>query len=323
MCVLFLLTHAPISGKIIGMGSHTTFSRQDAGADNQAPVPGKARLLNKNVPHTELKQLFPAINENPYRRLNIAFLLMSVIPLLALIYIFLIAKNLVGDMPASRVWPILGPTAVILILGYVVAYGVIKNIINKTLSYAAQAKHADELKSTFAMSLAHDLKSPIATIMANISNLQAGFLGFLGNLTEKQIEAVTICKDVATRMNTITTDLINVHIFEARETELVMTRFDLRKTLDAQHRELASVARIKNISLHAELPRKSLYVRADPEKITRAINNLLSNSIKHTPDGGKVKIKAHAVDGLARVYFLNTGTPIPSDKLQTIFTSIP
>ena len=265
--------------------------------------------------NTKTKILFQELNENPYRRLNLAFLLISVIPILALAYI-LLDKVFIGNKALSDIGPILFSSGIILILGYVVAYGVIKNIINKTLLYAAKAKQADEMKSTFAMALAHDLKSPIATIKANISNLQAGFLG---KLSGEQEEVVKVCRDVADRMNSMTTELINAYIIEARKTELKITFFDLRKLIEEQHRELATIASEKNITLKVELPKASLLVSADQERIARAVNNLFSNSIKHTPAGGKVTIKAYAIDGFARVEFLNTGTPIPSDKLERIF----
>ena len=265
--------------------------------------------------HTETRLLFQELSENPYRRLNIAFFLMSVIPILALAYIFF-DKVFIGNKALSDIGPILLFSGIILIMGYVVAYGLINNIINKTLAYAAKAKQADEMKATFAMALAHDLKSPIATIKANISNLLAGFLG---NLTKDQEEVVTICRDVADRMNSITTELIDAFVIEARKTELKITLLDLRQLIEAQHRELATIASEKGVALKIELTKSPLATNADQEKIIRAINNLFSNSIKHTPVGGKVTVKAYAVDGLARVDFLNTGAPIPSNKLDKIF----
>lgn len=270
-------------------------------------------LMSRN--YTELKFLFQELNENPYRRLNLAFLLISVIPLLALAYV-LFDKVFIGNKSFSDVGPILGCAATILILGYIVAYGVIKNIINKTLLYAAKAKHADEIKSTFAMSLAHDLKSPVATIKANIANLQAGFLG---SLTPQQKDAVAVCNEVSDRMNTITTNLISAYMIEARKTEMTLTTFDLRQIIEAQNRELMTIAREKKIALQIDLCKNPLWINADHEKITRAVNNLLNNSIKHTPEAGKVTVKTYPTDGLARVDFFNTGTPIPHDKLEKIF----
>ncbi len=263
----------------------------------------------------QTRLLFQELNENPYRRLNVAFFLMSVIPILAMGYI-LVDKVIVGNKALKDIGPILFSSGAVLVLGYILAYGVIKNVIYKTIDYAARAKQADEMKSAFAMALAHDLKNPVATIRANISNL---YSGILGDLNSQQQETAKICRETADRMNTMIGDLINTYIFEARKTDLKKTRFDLRGLLEKQHRELVSIAQEKEVALTMDIMKSELSIDADREKIERAVNNLLSNSIKHTPKQGQVTVKAYVSDGFVRVDFLNTGKTIPQDKLEKIF----
>lgn len=263
----------------------------------------------------ELEFLFKELNENPYRRLNFSFFLISVIPILALVYAFsdIISK---GIKAYNYTVCILALAGVILILGYIFAYGVIRNIVNKTLVYAAKAKRADEMKSAFAMALAHDLKSPLAAIKANISNLKAGFLG---KLSKEQEDIVDICKETSTRMNAIIMELIDTYMIEARIAPLKVAPFDLKELVEEQKRELASVALNKNITIHLEFPQKAIILNADREKIYRAINNLFNNSIKHSHAGGKVTIKGSSVDHLICLEIFSDGPVIPEDRLQKIF----
>ena len=125
--------------------------------------------------NNELEFLFKELNENPYRRLNFSFILISVIPILSLVYIlFDIVSS--GNKILYNIGFILLFAGVILVLGYIVAYSVIRNIVNKTLDYAAKAKRADELKSAFAMSLAMDKPSPCpSTDWSRRSNLSKIF----------------------------------------------------------------------------------------------------------------------------------------------------
>ena len=265
--------------------------------------------------NSELELLFKELNENPYQRLNISFCLISVIPILTLIYIlFDIIHS--GNKIFYNMGFILLLAGIILVLGYIVAYGVIRNIVNKTLVYAAQAKRADELKSAFAMSLAHDLKSPLTTIKANISNLKAGFLGVL---TQAQEEAINVCKETADRMNSMIMELIETFMIEARIAKLQITHFDLRELFQEQERELNSVATAKKITIKLELPPQPVIIGADKEKLLRAVNNLFNNSIKYTVEGGNVTVRASATEGFARIEFLNDGAPIPDDRLEKIF----
>jgi signal transduction histidine kinase len=205
---------------------------------------------------------------------------------------------------------------IILIFGYIVAYNVIRNIVNKTLDYAAKAKRADELKSAFAISLAHDLKSPLMTVKANISNLKAGFLG---KLNEQQDEVINVCKETADRMNAMIMELIDTYMIEAREAKLKFIAFDLRELFEEQERELTSVALSKNVTIKMELPLKPLIINADREKMLRAVNNLFNNSIKHSIVGGEVTVKVSSTDEFVRLEFLNDGISIPEDKLEKIF----
>jgi two-component system, OmpR family, sensor kinase len=265
--------------------------------------------------NNEQELLFKELNENPYQRLNISFCLISVIPVLSLAYILFDILH-AGNSAFNSMGFILLFAGVILVLGYIVAYGVIRNIVNTALIYAAKAKRADELKSAFAMSLAHDLKSPLMTIKANISNLKAGFLG---NLTAEQDEAINVCKETADRMNSLIMELIETFMIEARIAKLKKTSFDLRELFKEQERELSSVATSRKITVRLELPDQPLVIDADKEKILRAVNNLFNNSIKHTLEGGNVLVKAHTTDGFVRIEFLNDGVLIPDAKLAKIF----
>ena len=265
--------------------------------------------------NNEVGLLFKELNENPYRLLNFSFILISVIPVLSLTYV-LIDKITTANNHSDDIVYILLSAGVILILGYVFAYKVIRNIVNKTLVYAAKAKRADELKSAFAISLAHDLKSPLMTVKANISNLKAGFLG---QLTGPQDEAINVCKETADRMNAMIMELIDTYMIEAREVELKMISFDLRELFEEQEREMASLASTKNITMKLELPLKPLIVHADKEKMLRAVNNLFNNSIKHSFEKGAVTVRAYSTDGFVRIEFLSDGPLIPEDRLEKIF----
>ena len=262
-----------------------------------------------------LNLLFQELKENPYRQLNLAFLLISIIPILAILYLMctntLIFTESLADI--SRIFMLVG---VIMLLGYIVGYKVMQNIINRTLAYAVKAKRADELKSTFAMSLAHDLKSPLSTIKTNVSGLKEGYVG---ELTKEQKEAISICDEVSDRMNCMIVELISTYMMEAKGASLSTSYFDLREVIEGQRRELEAAASLRNIAIIADISKKPIYVEADEDKIIRVVNNILNNSIKYTPGGGKITIRAHAVEGFARMEFLNNGMPIPEDRIEKIF----
>jgi signal transduction histidine kinase len=262
-----------------------------------------------------IKLLFQELNENPYRKLNLAFILISVIPILTLIYLFF-GNVLSGYYDIAEISPVFILAGVIILLGYAIGYMVMQNIVNKILAYAAKAKRADELKSMFAVSLAHDLKSPIHALKMNLAYLEEGSNG---ELSAKKKEAADICNNLADRMNRMVMELIDNYMFESRVAKISFGHFDLRQLVEEQRRELEAIAHAKNITIKAEISNKPLMIVADREKILRVINNLLNNSIKYTQRGGIITIKSYQADGFARTEFMNNGTPIPEEMLERIF----
>ena len=275
----------------------------------------KVLLLNKMERKDNSNLLFQELKENPFRQLNLAFFLISIIPLLAVIYLVCSDKFICIESMSDmvRISILIG---VIILLGYVVGYKVMQNIIYKALNYADKAKKADESKSTFAMCLAHDLKSPLATIKTNMAGLRAGYRG---ELSEEQKKVVAICDDVSDRMNSMISQLIATYMIEAKRSALSISRFDLKEIIDEQRRELGAAVSIKRIAVSADVCKKPAVIEADREKITRVVNNILNNSIKYTPEGGRICIKVYAKEGFARIEFLNNGAPIPEDRLEKIF----
>ncbi len=251
----------------------------------------------------------------PQKQLHTVFLLIGAIPVLALTYVI---RTMVseGHRPIAETGLVFFFASVIMILGYVIGFTIIRRIFKKILAYSAKAKRADELKSSFALGLAHDLKSPLLVIKANISNLKAGFLGAL---TPKQEETVNTCKDVADRMNALLMDLIETYKIEARMAELSITRFDLREALKEQFRECETLAAEKKVALTGTFGSQEIPFEGDRPMILRALNNLLSNAIKYTPAGGRITLKVSLEKGFARIDCLNDGKTIPGEKLEKIF----
>jgi len=262
----------------------------------------------------QLKLLYQELKK-PYRQLNYIFLLISVIPVLSCLYI-LCDKQLDFQKTFQEIIPILLFSNLIVILGYVVGYGVIKHIIRKITMYASRATRADEQRSTMALSLAHDLKSPLAVIKANMSNMRARFLG---PLTPQHEEAVKVCTDVANRMDSILMNLIRTYTLEDATAELNKENFDLRELLEEQEREAAALAQDKYVSIDCVLSKKPVMIFADRSMIVRAVNNLLNNAIKYTSKNGKIILRTFPADGLAHMEVLNTGKVIPEESLEKIF----
>lgn len=157
------------------------------------------------------KLLLQELKEDPYRKFNFAFSLMVIIPFL--VFLYLLANRLfTPDIFAGNVWVILFISFFISLCGFYVGFSILRNIFNKIVSYAVQAKHSDQLKSTFVATVSHELKNPLSSTKTNIYNI---FAGFIGEINDEQKKVLELCQSIIERMVHLINDLLDLHKIEA------------------------------------------------------------------------------------------------------------
>ena len=269
---------------------------------------GKSQEIGFNLILQELK-------ENPYRKFNLAFSLMVVMPFLVFLYI-LVNRLFSFNVLVGNIGAILFLSLFISVCGFFIGFTVLKNILNKVISYAAQAKHSDQLKSTFVATVSHELKNPLTSIKTNIYNI---FAGFTGSINEEQKNVLELCNSTVERMTRLVNDLLDLHKIEAGMIDVNRKACNIAQVSQRQINELFALADKKNIRIVSDFSDKTLSVWADEDKLARVINNLLSNALKFTPESGTVTIKAYPVDNFARIECVDTGYGISADNLSKIF----
>lgn len=174
----------------------------------------------------------------------------------------------------------------------------------------------DENKSEFVSIAAHQLQTPVTGIRWSLAAL---LRGELGSLTETQRKVVQEALDITVRMIELVHDLLNVARIEEG-------RFDLRfKKMSLTSLILAALARCKtnaedrHIKLIADIAPDLPLLSLDQEKITIALDNLLDNAIKYTPEGGTVITSAQKEGDSVRVSFTDTGIGIAASEIKRIF----
>lgn len=167
--------------------------------------------------------------------------------------------------------------------------------------------------SGFAADLAHDMRTPVNALM-----MQTQVALSRERSTEEYQALLASTQDEYERLSR----MIENTLFLARadSAQLALTR----DTLDL-HAELAHIrdyfdilAEDKGITLEvAEFA--PLVLNADPVLLRRAVNNLVSNAIAHTPSGGFIRLNATADDQWFKVSVLNTGAGIGQEHLDHVF----
>lgn len=261
------------------------------------------------------KVIISELGVSPFRMIKVAFALMGIIPLLVIFYI-LVGKNFLYDIFIGNAALITLAAIFISMAGFLYAYLLVKDLMEKLLAYAAERKRSDNEKTELVMAVTHDIKTPL-TVIKMIGHNMAEGIG--GSLSQIQLDMVGKCLAAVDKISTFIDQLINVSKtgFVRVNTSREFVRFDdiVKKEVE----DISQLAKDKKVEVRYSVPDKDICLWADTDKMSRAIMNLLSNAVKYTPDGGEINVALSSNRETVKFSVMNTGPGIHPDEVGKIF----
>jgi len=177
-------------------------------------------------------------------------------------------------------------------------------------------KTTDKMKSDFFSLMAHELRTPLASIREG-TNLLLNHRG--EDFKEKQNEILRIIAEESNRLTDLVNSLLDLSKMEAGMITLRLAKSDVGYLIHQAVSGMRPLAMTKNVSIKVEIPQDLPYVKIDEERILQALRNLIGNAVKFTPGGGRVIISAEPVEGSVKVSVADTGPGIAKEDLSAIF----
>jgi two-component system, NtrC family, sensor histidine kinase KinB len=178
----------------------------------------------------------------------------------------------------------------------------------------------DELKSDMVATVSHEFKTPLTSLrMATHLLLEPA----TGPLTASQTELVTTARDDTERLRAMVEDLLDVVRIESEAGALhrvPVEPFGLLCEVADAHR---TVAKDKGVTVRVEAGVPQGLIAVDPERISIALSNLVSNAVRHTPPGGVVTLAATRDQKALRIKVSDDGEGIAQKDLSSIFERAP
>lgn len=160
--------------------------------------------------------------------------------------------------------------------------------------------------------VSHDLRNPLSTIA-----LAADELPELDPAAVTHIAKV-IRRNVK-RAERLISDLLDISRIERGVLTLDLRPCDVERVGRSAVRHAELIAQRKGVSLELQVRGDGGDVQADPDRLSQVLDNLLSNAIRHTPEGGRVLLAIeHSAEG-AQLEVRDTGPGVPSEERARLF----
>lgn len=176
------------------------------------------------------------------------------------------------------------------------------------------AKEAEDKKTELVMYLAHDIRTPLTTVI--------GYLSLLSEAPDMPIEQrakyVGIALDKSERLEKLINELFEITRYHTKTVQLKKEKLDLYCLLVQLTDEFYPVlsSRGNTAALNAD---ENLFIMADPEKLARVFNNILKNAAAYSYPNTEISIAAHKQNANIVITIQNHGKTISKEQLKDIF----
>ena len=202
------------------------------------------------------------------------------------------------------------------VLGYHVEYMLKASRTELDLRSAKQkAENANMAKTMFLANMSHELRTPLNAIMGFSELMCTEKMGPIGSITYRDYARDIL--DSATHLLQVINDILDLTKVESDDLELYKEVFELGETVTDVVRTVGGQAEKAEVSLHVRVGSDVPMLYSDERRLKQILLNLVSNSIKFTPQGGKVTTNAAiSTTRELSISVSDTGIGIPESKFQ-------
>ena len=180
---------------------------------------------------------------------------------------------------------------------------------NQMSSDLASAEHQ---RKQMTADIAHELRTPLSLILGHAEALSDGVL-------PPSAETFEIIHDEAQRLTRLIEDLRTLSLSEAGELALEMELTPARALLERAAAVHSPHALAKHISIILELPPALPDVAVDSHRMAQVLDNLLTNALRYTPQGGTIRLGADHDEHKLYLAVQDSGPGIPQSELEHLF----
>ncbi|MCX5849593.1 MAG: ATP-binding protein [Deltaproteobacteria bacterium] len=175
-------------------------------------------------------------------------------------------------------------------------------------------KKLEKIRVDFVANVTHEIRTPLTAIIGYLETIKAGTIS---NIDETK-RFVDISLNQAQRLNRLVEDLLVISKVELGELSFNYEEISLRNALEGVIPLVEAKVKLKNITIHNKVPQNDVMIRADRDRLTQILVNVLDNAVKFTQENGIVSIECEQKDSYAVLTITDTGIGIPKEEVQRL-----
>lgn len=190
-------------------------------------------------------------------------------------------------------------------------HGTVLEVTDRKAAEAEVHQRADFERQLIGI-VSHDLRNPVGAIVLGAAVLLRG-----EELSERQTKIAVRIQNSAARANRMIRDLLDFTQARLAGGIQIETReMNLHETIDSVLEEVEATYAGREVRVRRSGDARGEW---DPDRIAQVVQNLVTNALKYSPDGSPVTVGAQGEDANVVLMVHNEGTPIPADRLDTLF----
>jgi len=178
-----------------------------------------------------------------------------------------------------------------------------------------EERRLDKLRKDFIANVSHELRTPISMLQG----YSEAILDDIAASEEERKEIVQVIYDESLRMGRLVNDLLDLARMEAGHISLNYETVQLHPFIERVVRKFHKPAKEKEINLLTEWKNEANMATFDPDRIEQVLTNLIDNAIRHTNQGGFVKLSIQETENGLKMDIQDSGSGISEVDLPFVF----